>query len=282
MNRWLTLVCILGCLGGAFTMYAAISVGSSGLVTLSNSLQQIAGVVATYQSTLNTARNQVFVGLTDLMGWVNITYTAMNKTYGANQTMLRDFVSNLQYFNQTIGYGDQSATSAISNDLTGLSQSLRQAIDNIIQYYNMLLGQMPYNANSDNCTIRNATQMINVPTSLVKLGQCLQINTATVTAYVPPIMNIISVIKSDFVSFVNQLKICNAASITCQNYYFEQVYMESSTGNSMLYMLNNFISMAFQDAYNRNSFCGQLVQSDIQDAVSNLTSAFSLCAWPPQ
>ncbi|XP_058461231.1 uncharacterized protein LOC131436506 [Malaya genurostris] len=283
MNRWLALVCALGCLGGAFTTYTAISVGSSGLLTLSTAMQQLATVLTTYNNTLNTARTQIFVGLTDLMGWVNITYTALNKTYGANQTSLPSFLQSLSYFNQTIQSGDQSATMSITMDLNQLRSIFTQAFSNVLQYYNMLQSSMSMVqiALADNCTARNATQMINVPTSLAKFGQCIQINTATVLAYVPTLVNIISVAKNDFVSLNNQLKLCASASSNCQNYYFQQLYSEQSTGMSMLYLLIQVIMSGYSDASSRDQFCASLVEYDLQDTLTNLQNAYQSCIWPP-
>ncbi|XP_053686848.1 uncharacterized protein LOC128736393 [Sabethes cyaneus] len=142
MQRWLMFSCILGCLGAAFSLYTAISVGSNGLVTMSTALQQISPAVTAFSNALNTGRNQAFVILNDLMGYVNITYTALNKTWAQNQTDLASFMESVQYTNQTVMYGDQSITSQIYWNLQSLSSSLQQGIDNIMQYYNTLVSQM--------------------------------------------------------------------------------------------------------------------------------------------
>ncbi|XP_055535358.1 uncharacterized protein LOC129724453 [Wyeomyia smithii] len=281
LSRWLTIVCLAGCLGGAFSLYAPISVGANGMVIIGRLAQQTATVLTTYNNTLNSARSQIFVKLNDLMGWVNITYTALNKTWGANQTSMPDIAQSLTQFNTTVGYGESSVTSIFADDLADLTQALDQGISPILQYYRMLMQQMAYTANVENCTNRNASQMSDVPNHLYNLANCLQMVTNSITTTLPTVLNMISVVKSDFVSLVNQLQSCNPLSTTCQNYYFEQIYGEYSADMMMLSMVMQYISKAFQDASGRNRLCSSLVQSDIQDTLNNLDNTFSLCAWPP-
>ncbi|XP_055536892.1 uncharacterized protein LOC129725295 [Wyeomyia smithii] len=279
MKFWLTVTCILGCLGGAFTLYTAISVGSNGLVTMSTALQQISTALTAYSTALNTARTSAYAILTDLMGYANITYTAMNKTWSVNQTNLQSFLQMVSSFNQTIGYGEASLTSQINQNLYSLDSGLQLGIDNIMQYYNSLVYQMS-NTNGDNCTLRNATQMANVPVSLAKFATCLQLDTAAVTQYLPSVLNMLAYSKTELVSYIGQLKNCSSYSASCQNAYFQQIYSELSNTQYLLSSAEMFMSSAFNEAGQRDQFCSQLIQSDIQDSTQNLTNAFSLCSWP--
>ncbi|XP_053686851.1 uncharacterized protein LOC128736395 [Sabethes cyaneus] len=281
LSHWLKIVCIVGCFGGALSLYAPIAVGANGLVVIGRIAQQTATVLTTYNNTLNTARSQIFVRLNDLMGWVNVTYTALNKTWGANQTNLRDFVENLKEFNTTVGYGESNIVWTIGYDLGYLVQALDRGLDPILQYYRMLLEQMAYTANVDNCTLRNASQMADVPNRLFKLAQCLQMESNAVTAALPAVLNMISVVKLDFVSLVDQLKSCHPLATDCQNWYFDEIYSEHSAGMQMLSLVMQFISSAFYDAFNRNQFCSTLVEHDIQETLHNLQNTFSLCTSPP-
>ncbi|XP_055534765.1 uncharacterized protein LOC129724142 [Wyeomyia smithii] len=281
MKLWLTVTCILGCLGGGFTLYSAISVGSSGLATMSTALQQISPALTAYSTALNTARTSVYVILNDLMGYMNITYTAINKTWAVNQTeYLQNVLQQIGYFNQSIGYGDQSVSSQVIQNLYSMNYGLQSNIDNMMSYYNSLVSQM-YSTTAENCTLRNATQMANVPVSLAKYATCLQLDTAAVTQYLPSVLNMFAYSKTELISQIAQLKNCSSYSATCQNAYFQQIYSEVSNTLSSLSSAHAFLSGAFYEAGQRDQFCGQLIEADIQDSIQNLTNAFSLCSWPP-
>ncbi|XP_053686849.1 uncharacterized protein LOC128736394 [Sabethes cyaneus] len=281
LNYWLKIVCIFGCLGGALSLYTPISVGAEGLVVIGRIAQQTADVLASYNNTLNSARNEIFVGLNDLLGWINITYTALNNTWGAKYPNLPGFVENLKELNNTVKYGESSVTWIFANDLGELVQALDRAIDPILQYYRMLTQEMPSTVNVEKCTLRNASQMADVPNHAFKLAHCLQMESDEITATLPAILKLISVVKLDFVSLANQLDSCHSLATTCQKQYFDQLYLEHSTGTSMLSLVVQYISSLFNDTYNRNRFCAALVQSDIQETLRNLETTYSLCAWPP-
>ncbi|XP_058832647.1 uncharacterized protein LOC131690716 [Topomyia yanbarensis] len=280
MNRWLALACILGSLSGAYSFYSPITVGSNGLITIANSLKSISTVVANYYTALNTARTKIFVGLNDLLGYANITYGALNKTYGDSQPNMLSMVQSVGYLNTTVSYGDQSVTSYISQDLNQLSNSLKQGIDNIMQTYSNLQSASSYAPYAENCTIRNATQMANFATSLTKLGTCLQVESDQATALVPVVLGTIAVLKSDLIALNNQLKICNPASTKCINQYFSDIWMEWNTFQQNLYLVQTIIYSPQQFAYQRNSVCGQLTIADIQDDLYDLQNTFGACSYP--
>ncbi|XP_055534792.1 uncharacterized protein LOC129724160 [Wyeomyia smithii] len=279
MNRWLALFCMLSILGGAYSYYTPISVGANALTTMSTNLKTISTVIANYYTAWNTARTKIFVALNDLLQYVNVTYGALNTTYGASQSMLNSFMYSVVYFNQTIAQGDNQVTNAISYDFNTLGQYLQQSIDTILQSFSSL-SSVTSNTNGDNCTLRNATQMASVPNDLLSLSNCLQVESDQVTAMVPSVLNIIGTVKSDLILLNNQLKICNPQSPSCINEYFNELYQEWSSFQMELYLLQSVIGSMQQDATDRNRFCGDLTKADVQDDIQNLMMAVSACMYP--
>ncbi|XP_055533068.1 uncharacterized protein LOC129723114 [Wyeomyia smithii] len=279
MNRWLALFCMLSILGGAYSYYTPISVGANALTTMSTSLKTISTTVGNYYVSLNLARTKIFAALNDLTQYVNVTYGAFNTTYGANQPLLNSFMSTVGYLNQSVAQGDNQVTQGIINDFTSLSQYLQQSIDTILQSFSSL-SSITYNTNGDNCTLRNATQMANVPNDLVNLGTCLQVESDQITAIVPNVLNIIGTVKSDLILLNNQLKICSSQSPSCITEYFNELWQEYSAFQMELYLLQSVVSSAQQDATDRNRFCGDLTKADVQDDIQNLMMAVSSCMYP--
>lgn len=218
MNRWLTVVFLVASVGSAFSMYTAVSVGSGGLARVATNLQSLSVVLRNYYNALDTGRTLVNASLTDLGSYVDVTYNALNNAYGASQMSLSGFMSSVQYFNQSLQTGEQMVNSQISTDLSQLTSTLQQVIDTIIQSYSSSLYTLSSSMNGvsmDICLERNATQMINVPNSIGKLGACLQQEVNTARAITPIIVSTINMFKNDLKSLNNQLQICQSTSSSC-------------------------------------------------------------------
>ncbi|XP_052566555.1 uncharacterized protein LOC120422652 [Culex pipiens pallens] len=218
MNRWLTVAFLVASAGGAFSLYSAISVGSTGLANMATNLQSLSVVMGRYYTALNTDRNLVNASLNDLGYYINVTYAAMNKTYGATQPNLVSMMQTIAYFNQTLGYGEQSVHSMISSDLSQVSSNLQQVIDTIFQSFSMSLYTMSSYDQSyteDKCVAKNMTQMSQIPNNLGKLGPCLQQEVNTANAITPTIVATIKLLKADLIAYNNLLKICQPTSTTC-------------------------------------------------------------------
>ncbi|KAL1376231.1 hypothetical protein pipiens_017011 [Culex pipiens pipiens] len=284
MNRWLTVAFLVASAGGAFSLYSSISVGSTGLANMATNLQSLSVVMGRYYTALNTDRTLVNASLNDLGYYINVTYAAMNKTYGATQPNLVSMLSMVEYFNQTLGYGEQSVNSMISSDLSQVSSNLQQVIDSIFQSFSMSLYTMSSYDQSyvqDKCVAKNMTQMSQIPNSLGKLGPCLQQEVNTANAITPTIVATIKLLKADLIAYNNLLKICQPTSTTCLEQFFMGLSMDLSNVQSALYFVQQYVSYIQQDAYTRNRICGELVRADVQDQITNLQSAVQSCSYPP-
>ncbi|XP_001870945.2 uncharacterized protein LOC6043347 [Culex quinquefasciatus] len=284
MNRWLTVVFLVASVGGALSLYTAVSVGSGGLASVATNLKSLSVVLNNYYTALNTGRTLVNATLNDLGYYVDVTYAGLNKAYGASQMSLSGFLSTVQYFNQSLQTGEQMVNMQISTDLSQLTSTLQQAIDTIIQTYSSSLYTLSSSMNGvfnmDICVAKNVTQMINIPSSIGKLGSCLQQEVNTAKAITPIIVSTIKMFKNDLKALNAQLQICQPTSNSCIDQYFMNIYSEMSTIQSALSMVQQFISSAQQDASTRNRICSDLVTGDIQDAIQNIQSAVSSCSYP--
>ncbi|XP_058461444.1 uncharacterized protein LOC131436632 [Malaya genurostris] len=283
MNRWLTLVCVLGLLSGAHSFYASIAVGGNGLVTIANNFKTVSTIMANYFTALNAARTPIIASLNDLMGYVNKTYTALNITYGASQANLVSLLEVINSFNQSITYADQMVTQGFTQSWGTLINSLNQGVQNVLGMYSSLLSSSSYPANVDNCTVQNATRMANIPNIIANAAQCLQVETNQITAIVPVVLGTIATLKSDLVTLNNNLaQICNAASPNCINLYFSGIYQDYYAFFSELYLILTVIQSPQQFAIQRDQACGNLALADAQDEINDLMNSFTQCAYPSQ
>ncbi|XP_065082676.1 uncharacterized protein LOC135705048 [Ochlerotatus camptorhynchus] len=281
MKNWLAIVCVLGSLcGGVFTMYSAVSVGSDGLKSMATSLKSISKVVNNYYKNLNNARNKVMPAISSLQLYVNTTYTALNSSYGATQTGMQSIMSNVEWFSQQFTYADQMVSSMIGNDLNQLSYQLQETINQIMQSYSMLANSFSYQENGDDCSVQFAGVSSSIPVQLAKFGQCLQTEVDTVPTMVAPLKAILKMAKNDLISLNKQLKICAPTSTNCIDAYFMDIYGELNSINMELYLAQSLLSNYQQDAMQRNQMCGQLITSNVQDAIQNLQMQFSQCMYP--
>lgn len=121
MNRWLTVVFLGASIGGTFSLYSAISVGSLGLANMAVNLQSLSVVMNNYYTAFDANRVLVNASLNDLGYFVNVTVSTLNKTYGASQPSFASMVSTASYFNQSLGYGESYVNSLITSDLSTLT-----------------------------------------------------------------------------------------------------------------------------------------------------------------
>ncbi|XP_038121519.1 uncharacterized protein LOC6043350 [Culex quinquefasciatus] len=283
MNRWLTVAFLVASAGGAFSLYSAISVGSTGLANMATNLQSLSVVVNNYYNALNTDRTLVNASLNDFGYYLNVTYAAMNKTYGATQPNLVLLMPTISYFNQTLGYGESSVNSQISSDLSQVAMNLQQTIDSIFQSFSMSLYTMSSYDQSyteDKCVAKNMTQMSQIPNNLGKLGPCLQQEVNTANAITPTIVATIKLLKADFMAYNNLLKICQPTSTTCLEQFFSGLSMDLSNVQMALHFVQQYVNGIQQDAYTRNRICGELVRAEVQDQIMNLQSAVQSCSYP--
>lgn len=219
MNRWLTVVFLVASVGGAFSLYTAVSVGSGGLASVATNLKSLSVVLNNYYTALNNGRTLVNGTLNDLGYYVDVTYAELNKAYGASQMSLSGFLPTIQYFNQSLQTGEQMVNMQISTDLSQLTNTLQQAIDTIIQTYSSSLytlsSSMDGVFNMDICVAKNVTQMINIPSSIGKLGSCLQQEVNTANTITPIIVSTIKMFKNDLKALNAQLQICQPTSNSC-------------------------------------------------------------------
>ncbi|XP_021696235.1 uncharacterized protein LOC110675456 [Aedes aegypti] len=282
MKLWVTVVCALAFLGGgAFTMYASISIGSEGLQAMALSLKSIEPVSTAYYKNLNNARNKVMPKIDNLIEHVNSTYAVMNDSYGATQPNMMSVLNNLDMFTRQFYYGEQQVISTIGNDLSRLQYELQQTMDQIMQSYNNLLNGFSYQQNAESCSTQFATVATSFPNQLTKFGTCLQTEVDTVPTVATALVEIFNLIKSDFTSLTKQLKICAATSSNCINEYFNGIYMELDRINMELSMATSLIHNYQYDAMERNQFCGELIKYNAQDISQNMISQFSSCIYPP-
>ncbi|KAL1378251.1 hypothetical protein pipiens_015710 [Culex pipiens pipiens] len=280
MNRWLAVLFLVASIQGAFSLYSAVTVGSGGLSALSTNLQSLSIVLDNYYTALNAGKNMINAALNDLVDYVNVTYTGLINTYGTTQLSLSGILSTVQYFNQSLQNGEQLINSQISKDMSLLTSTLQQAIDKLFQTYSSSLYTLSTPMNMDICMAKNLTQMLNIPNSIGKLGNCLQQEVNAANAITPIAVSTINMLKNDLTALNGQLQICQPTSTTCINQYFMNIYSELNTVQSALGMVQQFISSAQQDAATRNRICADLVTGDIEDALQGIQGAVSSCAFP--
>ncbi|XP_038119399.1 uncharacterized protein LOC119769808 [Culex quinquefasciatus] len=283
MNRWLTVAFLVASAGGAFSLYSAISVGSTGLANMATNLQSLSVVVNNYYNALNTDRTLVNASLNDLGYYVNVTVSALNKTYGATQPPLSMIMSMAPMFNSTLSMGELTVNSMISSDLSQVSSNVQQLIDSIFQSFSMSLYTMSSYDQSyteDKCIAKNMTQMSQIPNSVGKLGPCLQQEVNTANAITPTIVATIKQVKNDLIAYFSLMKICQPTSKTCLDQFFTYLSMDWSTLQTALYTVQQYVMYIQMDAANRNRVCGDLVRADIQDQIMNLQSTVQRCSYP--
>lgn len=216
MKMFLTLFCVLSFLSGAvFTKYTSISIGKDGLGAMASSLKSIETVMGTHHKNLNNARNRIMSSINSLVVLINTTYTSMNNSYGANEPKMVEALTSLQGFSNVFSYGEAHYDYTISSDINQMSSLLQETMDLIMQSYHGLRVSYAYQQYVENCMAQFAGMGSSLPSQLAKFGTCLKTSADIVPTVVAPVQQIFNVVKNDFKTLTNQLKICASSSTNC-------------------------------------------------------------------
>ncbi|XP_055606535.1 uncharacterized protein LOC129758122 [Uranotaenia lowii] len=286
MKFWLVLSCAVALAAAqtATSNYNVTWIGGNSLVNLANGLTTVGNMLASYNNTLNTIRAGAWPGVLNILGTVNITYAALNKTYGPTQPSLVSLVSySAPYLNQSIFDGERYITSSIYQDIASLSMSLQSAISNLFMNFQMLTN-IGYQQQGENCTGRIAANVSVIALKVAKYAVCIQNNMMIASTLVAPVVNgMITQAIDDMRLVLNLFNFCRsspAAATECTDEYFNNIWTDHSMIQSTFYQISSFLSSMIQDAQSRDSFCGQLINQDIQDDTMNAQNSFSRCAYP--
>ncbi|KAL9699655.1 hypothetical protein quinque_003096 [Culex quinquefasciatus] len=244
-------------------------------------LQLLGAVVNNYYNALNANRPLVNATFNDFGNYINKTYTTMNKTYGITQKQnMETLLMAVPYFNEAVWNGEKMTSGVIREDLNQMSYSLQKTIDTIFEFFQISTQTIIAYDQSfarDKCAAKNMTQMIAVPSSLSKLGPCLQQEINTVSAITPTIVATIKLLKNDLAAFNGLLNICQPTSTTCLDAFFSNAVTDLFSVITSLNMVFEYIGYVLYDANTRNQGCAALVNAEVMDNIQNLLATVTSC-----
>ncbi|XP_055548212.1 uncharacterized protein LOC129731877 [Wyeomyia smithii] len=281
MNRWFTIVCILGIFSGTVhSAYWTLTAGGNVLQSIAVSLKTISTTLATYNTALNNARTQIYNAAVGLLNSMNSTYSALNKTYSVldptyNSTIM-SIISTLNPQMDMVKQMDLSMVSYIQQQISTMQDKVSRVMRSLLQ--NMLVSSAPFTANGERCALANATQLVAANVSLSRYGSCLDNQTAIISTIAPIAANLLSYGLVDYNLLTQQISLCTTAgSNLCTATYIASLTSELSAITSEIYFAGNYLTQIANILVRWISYCGQLTELDIFEIFTRIQTQIVNC-----